>query len=126
MSRLRPRVLLIHDDELMSDFVVQALEPEGYAVETTVPAASASRLDVGDIDLVLLDLGWPESVGLELCMRLRAAAGGQHVPIVALTDFPTETRDVLAFGIGPDDYLTKPFLMEELLAMVAQHSPAAG
>ena len=44
----------------------------------------------------------------------------RHAPsIVALTDFPDETRDVLAFGIGPDEYLTKPFMMEDLHAVVA-------
>ena len=119
----RPHVLLVHNDELMCDFVVRVLEPEGYAVETTVPAASVSRLEVGDIDMVLLDLGWPESDGLELCMRMRSVPTAAHVPIVALTDFPNETRDVLAFGMGPDDYLTKPFVMEELLPLVARHCP---
>ncbi len=125
MPPSRPRVLLVHDDELVCDFVVDVLEPQGYAVETTIPAASVSRLAVGDIDLVLLDLGWPESDGLELCMRLRAVTGRRHVPIVALTDFPAETRDVLAFGMAPDEYLTKPFPAEELLAVIARHCPAS-
>ncbi len=119
-----PRVLLVHDDELMWDFVVRVLEPEGYAVEVTTPANSVSRLEVGDINLVLLDLGWPESTGLDLCMRMRRLPAAAHVPIVALTDFPSETRDVLAFGIGPDEFLSKPFVMEDLLAVVARHCAA--
>ncbi|HZS02535.1 MAG TPA: response regulator [Chloroflexota bacterium] len=119
----RPRVLLVHDDELMSDFVVDCLEPRGYAVQATGSAASLSRLEVGDIDLVLLDMGWPESDGLDLCMRLRSVPTAAHVPIVALTDFAEETRDVLAFGLGPDEYLTKPFVLEQLLDAVARHCP---
>jgi two-component system catabolic regulation response regulator CreB len=119
MPTPRPRVLLVHDDELMCDFVVRVLEPEGYAVETSTAATSVSRLEVGDIDMVLLDLGWPESEGLDLCMRMRAVPTAARIPIVALTDFPQETRDVLAFGIGPDEYLSKPFMMEDLLAVVA-------
>ena len=119
----RPRVLLVHDDELMCDFVVDALEPQGYAVETTVHTASLSRIAVGDIDLVLLDLGWPESAGLDWCMRMRGLPSAARVPVVALTDFPAETRDVLAFGLGPDEFLSKPFVMEDLLAVVARHCP---
>src|SRR4051812_23406153 len=124
MPTPRPRVLLVHDDELMWDFVVRVLEPVGYAVETATAASSISRLEAGDIDLVLLDLGWPESDGLDLCMRLRNVPTAGHLPIVALTDFPDETRDVLAFGIGPDEYLTKPFMMEDLHAVVAGCCPA--
>ena len=119
----RPRVLLVHDDDLMCDFVVDVLEPHGYAVETTGPTASESRLAVGDIDLVLLDLGWPESDGLDLCIRLRGVRTAGPVPVVALTDFPVETRDVLAFGIGPDAYLSKPFGLDQLLTAVANHCP---
>jgi two-component system catabolic regulation response regulator CreB len=105
----------------MWDFVVRVLEPEGYAVEATTPASSVSRLEVGDIDLVLLDLGWPESEGLDLCLRMRSVPTAAHVPIVALTDFPSETRDVLAFGVGPNEFLTKPFVMEDLLTVVARY-----
>jgi two-component system, OmpR family, catabolic regulation response regulator CreB len=120
----RPHVLFVHDDELMWDFAIRILEPEGYAVETATPPTSVSRLEVGDIDLVVLDLGWPESDGLDLCMRMRSVPAAGHVPIVALTDFPGETRDVLAFGIGPDEFITKPFTMEHLRAAVARYSAA--
>ena len=123
MSYPSPRVLLVHDDELMCDFVVDALEPYGYVVETTIPTASVSRLAVGDVDLVLLDLGWPESDGLDLCMRLRGAPTTRPVPVVALTDYPAETRDVIAFGLGPDEYVSKPFVLEQLLSVVAGHCP---
>jgi DNA-binding response OmpR family regulator len=107
----------------MCDFVVDALEPHGYAVETTGPGASVSRLAVGDVDLVLLDLGWPESDGLDLCMRLRRTPSTRPVPVVALTDYPAETRDVLAFGLGPDEYLSKPFVLDQLLSLVASYCP---
>ena len=125
MQSPRPQVLLVHDDPLMSDYMVDCLEPRGYAVETTERAASLSRLEGGEIDLVLLDMGWPESDGLDLCMRLRSVRTAAHVPIVALTDFAEETRDVLAFGLGPDAYLTKPFLLEDLLPTVARYCPPA-
>jgi len=121
MQSPRPRVLVVHDDELMCDFVVDCLEPQGYAVETTRPAASLSRLELGDINLVLLDMGWPESDGLDLCMRLRSVRAAAPIPIVPLTDFAEETRDVVAFGLGPDGYLSKPFVLEQLLDAVTRH-----
>jgi DNA-binding response OmpR family regulator len=121
MPSPHPRVLLVHDDELMCEFLVDVLEPHGYAVHASPSGAGLSRLAAGDIDLVVLDLGWPEADGLDLCMRLRGAPTTKHVPVVALTDFPAETRDVLAFGLGPDDYLTKPFVLDELLSVVASY-----
>jgi DNA-binding response OmpR family regulator len=121
MLHPRPHVLLVHEDERMWDFVVQVLEPRGYAVDCTGPAAGVSRLAVGDIDLVLLDLGWPESDGLDLCLRMRGLPSAARVHIVALTDFPQETRDVLAFGIGPNEFLSKPFVLEDLVAAVERH-----
>jgi DNA-binding response OmpR family regulator len=123
MEPARPSILLVDDDELVSDFVVNVLEPRGYAVETSGPAASLSRLEAGDIDLVLLDMGWPESRGLELCLHLRESTAARQVPVIALTDYPDETRDVLAYGVGPDEYLTKPFSVHELLSAVARHCP---
>ncbi len=121
MVRPRPRVLLIHDDALMCDFVVDCLEPQGYAVETSSPASSLTRLEVGDIDLVLLDLGWPESNGLDLCMRMRSLPTAAHIPILALTECAKQARDVLAFGLLPEEYLSKPFAPEALVAVVARH-----
>ncbi len=98
------------------------MEHQGYAVETSGPAASLSRLEGGDIDLVLLDLGWPEADGLDLCLRLRRVPTAAHIPIVALTDFSEETREVLAYGCCPDEYLSKPFTPKQLFGVVARYA----
>jgi DNA-binding response OmpR family regulator len=120
-----PKVLLVEDDPLLRTFITELLEPHGYAVESTEAADSLARVADGAADLVLLDLGWPEADGLELCLRMRSLPAAAGVPIVALTDLPEESREVMAFAMGPDQYVTKPFDVSELPAAVARHCAAA-
>src|SRR5687767_3334841 len=115
MDKCQATVLLVADEPLLREFIVDLLEPRGYSVAVTDSADSVARLAAGGVDLVLLDLGWPESSGIDLSLRLRAAQRGASVPIIALTELPPEYRDVVAFAVGPDDYLTKPFDIDDLL-----------
>jgi DNA-binding response OmpR family regulator len=125
MASDAPIVLAVSQAPLMCDLMEDLLGPHGYAVEVADgPAAALDRVAAGDVELVLLDLGWPESAGLELCQRLRAGRGGAAVPIIALTELPADERDVTGFAVGPQTYLTKPFTIDELLATVARYCPA--
>ena len=124
MAAAGPVVLAVSRAPLMCDLMVDLLGPHGYAVEIADgPAAALRRIEEGNVDLVLLDLGWPESAGFELCQRLRAVRTGAAVPIVALTELAAEERDVTGFAAGPEAYLTKPFVIDELVATVARYFP---
>ena len=119
MEKPQPTILVVADEPLLCDFVSDYLALHGYTVECADPADCLARVGVGNLDLVLLDLGWPEAAGLELCRRIRGASSTVPVPIVALTELPESAGAVRGFDIGPDDYLTKPFDIDTLLTTVA-------
>ncbi|WP_377154994.1 response regulator transcription factor [Roseateles sp. UC29_93] len=108
-------LLVIEDDPRIADFLSRGLTAEGYAVDiaTTGPDGLA-RVRAGDFRLVILDLMLPGLGGLELCQTLRAE--GCQVPILMLTAMDGAENKVRGLRLGADDYLTKPFDFEELLA----------
>ncbi len=114
---MRHDTILVVDDELpLLEFVRRNLEVRGYQVETASNGLEALALfDQHDFDLVVLDIMMPRMDGLEVCRRIR-----QHstVPIVILTALNEEADRVAALDLGADDYLVKPFGVEELLARV--------
>jgi two-component system, OmpR family, response regulator len=113
--------LLVCDEPLLGDFIADVLASAGCSVERADSADGVAQATTGNHDLVLLDLGWPETSGLALCQQIRARAHRDRLPVIALTDLPAEAREVSAFSIGPDDYLTKPFSIDALLATVARY-----
>jgi two-component system response regulator MprA len=109
------RLLLAEDDRAVRDSLVRALDLEGYSV-TAVPNGAAALEAVGTVepDVVILDVSMPIVDGITACKVLRA--DGNRVPILMLTA-RTETRDrVAGLDAGADDYLVKPFELDELLA----------
>ncbi|WP_431103686.1 response regulator transcription factor [Roseateles noduli] len=108
-------LLVIEDDPRIADFLSRGLTAEGYAVDiaSTGPDGLA-RVRAGDFRLVILDLMLPGLGGLELCQTLRAE--GCQVPILMLTAMDGAENKVRGLRLGADDYLTKPFDFEELLA----------
>ena len=111
------RILYVEDDELLGDSVKAALATEGYAVDwLTEGNLVVSALKVGDYDLLLLDLGLPGISGLEVLQTLRA--NGTDIPVLLLTARDNLTDKVAGLDAGADDYLTKPFEMDELFARV--------
>lgn len=117
-GNIRPmRILVIEDDPLMAEGLVQALGRAGYAVETFDTAeAGKERLLAGGICLLVLDIGLPGMDGFELLRRLRAR--GEQLPVLVLTARDALNERVHGLDLGADDYLTKPFAIEELLARI--------
>jgi two-component system response regulator MprA len=111
------KILVVDDDPAVRDAVRRALQLDGYEVEPAADGAEAlARLDVTDHrpDAVVLDVMMPNVDGLEVCRRLRGAA--DTVPVLMLTARDEVSDRVAGLDAGADDYLVKPFALEELLA----------
>jgi DNA-binding response OmpR family regulator len=112
-------VLIVEDDPEISNLLRELLELEGYSVESAADgAAGLARVEAGGIDLLLLDLMLPKLDGLELCRRARAQTGDVYLPIIMLTGLTDEAQRHAGFVCGADDYVTKPFNVDELLDRV--------
>ncbi|MCO6509618.1 MAG: response regulator transcription factor [Aridibacter famidurans] len=111
------RILLVEDDERIARFITKGLKENSYAVDHVPDGESALfRADVSDYDLVILDLMIPGKDGFEVCGELRAE--GKDVPVLMLTARDALEDRISGLDIGADDYLTKPFEFEELLARI--------
>ena len=111
------QILVVDDERAVRESLRRALELEGYEVELAADGREAlDRLDSGarEPDAVLLDVLMPEVDGLEVCRRLRRA--GSRVPVLMLTARAEVENRVEGLDAGADDYITKPFALEELLA----------
>jgi DNA-binding response OmpR family regulator len=110
-------LLLVEDDERISQPLVRMLQAEGFRVQH-VEAGEAALLAVNENapDLVLLDLSLPDIDGLDVCRRLRATH--PILPIVMLTARDEEVDVVVGLDAGADDYITKPFRVAELTARI--------
>lgn len=110
-------ILIIEDEDRIASFVEKGLRSAGYA---TVRAATAGEgfefaLNV-EVDMAILDLGLPDEDGLRLLTRLRAK--GFNAPVIILTARDTPADTVKGLESGADDYMAKPFSIDELLARI--------
>ncbi|HEY9181316.1 MAG TPA: response regulator transcription factor, partial [Candidatus Baltobacteraceae bacterium] len=111
----RHHILVVEDDAAISRVLQLELEHEGYQVTVARDGLSGLEQALKEPDLVLLDLMLPRMDGMEICKRVRAKS---RVPIIMLTAKDRVPERVAGLDIGADDYLTKPFSTEELLARV--------
>jgi len=114
---MNDRILLVEDDPKLSQFIASELSLEGYQV--TVATNGLDGLTIArdtQPDLVILDWMLPEISGLDVCTRLRKT--GVRVPIIMLTAKDEISDRVTGLNAGADDYLIKPFSIEELLARI--------
>ncbi len=110
-------ILIIEDDARVADFLSRGLRAEGYRVQHARTGSDGLQLArEGEHALLLLDVMLPGMTGLELCQTLRAECN--HVPILMLTALSDVDDRVAGLRLGADDYLTKPFAFEELLARI--------
>src|SRR5687768_11331727 len=115
----RPRIMLVEDNRGLRMAVRQALEAEGYEVESVGDAFVAlERLGQYRPHVVILDLMLPRGEGLEVARRLRRRPGGGDVAIIILTAKDSVEDRVEGFEAGADDYVIKPVSMAELVARV--------
>ena len=111
------RLLVVDDDPDLREFLTSELGVEGYSCEEAGSGQDALlQLRRERFDLVLLDWGLPDFSGVEVCERLRTS--NITTPVLMLTAHDDVTERVMALDAGADDYLTKPFSINELLARV--------
>ena len=113
---MKERILIIEDEEKIARFIELELIHEGYEVEKCGDGRTGLELaEGGDFSLVLLDIMLPELNGLEVLRRLRR---NSDVPVIMLTARDSVMDKVAGLDQGADDYITKPFAIEELLARI--------
>jgi two-component system alkaline phosphatase synthesis response regulator PhoP len=111
------RVLVVEDDPAMARALRDGFEYEGYAVRVAADGDEGLRLArEAAVDLIVLDVMLPRMSGLEICQQLREAR--DDVPIILLTARSQESDKVQGLRLGADDYVTKPFGFDELVARV--------
>src|SRR5918996_1304915 len=114
---MAPHVLVVDDDDAIRDMLGTALRYAGFETTVAVDGLSAlTSIPAASPDIVVLDVLMPSVDGFEVCRRLRAQ--GERTPIIFLTA-RASSRDVLhGFARGGDDYITKPFVLDELVARI--------
>jgi len=111
------RILVVEDELKIAQFIKRGLKEEGYAADIASDGEQGDFfLSSNDYDLIILDLMLPKIDGLTLCRKLRKE--GKHTPIIMLTAKDTVKDKVKGLDSGADDYLSKPFAFEELLARI--------
>lgn len=111
------KILVVEDDERISDAVVEYLSDSHYAVEAVYDGQSAwELLEVFNYDMILLDVMMPMMDGMTLCRKIRKK--GISIPILMLTAKDTLSDKIQGLDAGADDYLIKPFELEELSARI--------
>ncbi len=114
---MKYRILIVDDEEMILSMMEKCLK-ETFSVYTADSAKRALELLSINPDIILLDINMPEMDGLELCRHIRS-----HIscPIIFLTARVTEQDIIEGLSAGGDDYITKPFSMDELLARISAH-----
>ena len=114
-SAVGPKILLVEDEEKIADFVIRGLKKAGYQVEHMLDGVSGLKsIFKNHYDLVLLDIMLPKLNGLELLQQLRQDSN--TTPVIILSAKADLSDRLLGFETGADDYMPKPFFVEELVA----------
>ena len=116
LQTVATKILIVEDETKIARFLQMELEHEGF--KTSMEANGRIALDriiQEDFDLVLLDLMLPEMDGIEICQRVRQVSA---IPIIMVTAKDEISDKVTGLNIGADDYITKPFATEELIARI--------
>lgn len=110
------KILIVEDEQKIARFLELELKYEGYEVDIANDGRNGlEKAKDSSVDLIILDLMLPGLSGIELCRRLRQSS---DVPVIMLTAKDDISDKVMGLDIGADDYMTKPFAIEELLARI--------
>jgi DNA-binding response OmpR family regulator len=112
------KILLVEDEEKISEIVKAYLEKDGYEVTTADTGQQALSILKEEFDLIILDLMLPDMEGEDICQTIREDF---DIPIIMLTAKSGEEDRIKGLGIGADDYVVKPFSPRELVARVKAH-----
>lgn len=116
---MKKKILVADDNPAILDAIRIMLEEEGYEVVTTTDGATARDMKPPLPDLLLLDV-WMSGVdGRDVCKQLKSATATKHVPVIMVS--ATKYIEQIANDSGADDFISKPFQMEQLLEMVAKY-----
>lgn len=119
------RVLLVEDEEKVASFVRKGLRGEGWSVEHVLDGESGLEfISNAEFDVIVLDVMLPGISGFDTCRKLRAR--GNMTPVLMLSALDETDERVSGLEVGADDYLTKPFAFDELIARVSALSRRAG
>lgn len=117
------KILVADDDPAILDAIQIILEDEGYDVLTTVDGETVAVMFEEQPDLLLLDIWMSGQDGRDICRALKSQASTDKIPIIMIS--ANRETETIAKAAGADDFIAKPFEMEDLLAKVARHLSAA-
>lgn len=112
------RILVVDDEEPLCDILRYNLEKEGYKVDCAYSAVEALEMELGLYDLFIVDIMMEHLSGYDFVQRLRSTTGVEHLPVIFCSALGDEDDKVTGLNIGGDDYITKPFVIGEVLARV--------
>ncbi len=118
MTAETKRILVVDDEETLCDVMAFNLEAEGYVVEKAYSAEEALAYDLSEFDLILLDIMMGEISGLQLVRIMRSNPATVSVPVIFCTAKDAENDMIRGLDTGADDYITKPYSLQTVLARI--------
>jgi CheY-like chemotaxis protein len=115
------KILVVDDDESIVEVIQLLLESEGYQVESSLSGDCIPDFPGGFPDLILLDVLLSGKDGREICKRLKSDPKTKHIPVIMLSAHVDANR--LMRDSGADDFIEKPFDIDDFIAVVAKHTP---
>ena len=114
----RKKILVVDDEQDLCEILLYNLRAAGFEAEAAYSGEMAMEKNPSQYDLLLLDVMMPGMSGFELAEKLKSESGTSRLPIIFLTAKDTEDDTLEGFGLGADDYVTKPFSVREVVARV--------
>lgn len=112
------RILVIDDEESLCDILKYNLVKEGYRVDCAYSAVEALEMNLSEYDLFIVDIMMERLTGYDFVQRLRSTMGVEQLPVIFCSALGEEDDKVTGLNIGADDYITKPFVISEVIARV--------
>jgi DNA-binding response OmpR family regulator len=114
----KPTILIVDDEPFLRETIRDILSPQFNTIEAENGLQALQAVEQNPVDLILLDIMMPELDGIAVCEKIQANPRTTHIPVLMLTAANSALNRVKAFNLGADDFIPKPFSIEELLARV--------